>query len=422
MIAISAATSIGQQNSRRLSWGWRVSLSVTLLMAGLVIAPQQISTRLWQREDAWGVDQALVRETLAPAIQANRYLQRIVIHHEGKQFPATVHYTLDLGLQDAAKAAFEQQGGPDYGVFAALDPDSGRILALVSHRREADNDQNLALRASYPAASVFKIVTAAAAVDLGQASAATELPFNGKTTSLYRRNVLHHRDTKWTRRLPLKTAFAKSVNTVFGRLGLYSVGGTALADYASRFGFGQALDTDLALEPSVTGLDPADDWSVVETAAGYTRTTTLSPVHGALLAASAANGGHLLPATLVDTIVDDNGLIIYDRGNLGGHAIISPHTAAEIRTMLRETVQAGSARSSFAGFFHGAMAQVEVGGKTGSLSGLDPQGRYDWFVGYATAGPKKLAYAALCINRDFWYVKSAFIARKAIEHYFGTVD
>jgi beta-lactamase class D len=90
--------------------------------------------------------------------------------------------------------------------------------------------------------------------------------------------------------------------------------------------------------------------------------------------------------------------------------------------MLRETVQAGSARSSFAGFFHGAMAQVEVGGKTGSLSGLDPQGRYDWFVGYATAGPKKLAYAALCINRDFWYVKSAFIARKAIEHYFGTVD
>jgi len=64
VIAISAATSIGQKNSRRLSWGWRLSLSITLLVAGLVIAPQQISTRLWQREDVWGVDQALVRETL----------------------------------------------------------------------------------------------------------------------------------------------------------------------------------------------------------------------------------------------------------------------------------------------------------------------------------------------------------------------
>ena len=43
---------------------------------------------------------------------------------------------------------------------------------------------------------------------------------------------------------------------------------------------------------------------------------------------------------------------------------------------------------------------------------------YDWFVGYAQRGDRKLAYAALCINQEKWRVKSAHVARKAIEHYF----
>ncbi|GIS91646.1 MAG: hypothetical protein CM1200mP20_16870 [Pseudomonadota bacterium] len=59
------------------------------------------------------------------------------------------------------------------------------------------------------------------------------IPFNGKTTSLYRKNVLHHKNNKWTRHLPLSASFGKSVNTVFGRLGLEYVGGEGLLDYAT---------------------------------------------------------------------------------------------------------------------------------------------------------------------------------------------
>ena len=75
-------------------------------------------------------------------------------------------------------------------------------------------------------------------------------------------------------------------------------------------------------------------------------------------------------------------------------------------------------KKSFQGFSRGAYENVEVGGKTGSLSGLNPKGRYDWFIGYAQLGDKKLAFASLCINEAYWYVKSSYIARKAVEHFF----
>ena len=68
------------------------------------------------------------------------------------------------------------------------------------------------------------------------------------------------------------------------------------------------------------------------------------------------------------------------------------------------------------------MKTVEGGGQTGRLPGGNPRGRYDWFVGYAQKNGRNLAFAAMCINEEFWYVKSAYVARKAIEHFFSESD
>jgi hypothetical protein len=64
---------------------------------------------------------------------------------------------------------------------------------------------------------------------------------------------------------------------------------------------------------------------------------------------------------------------------------------------------------------------VEVGGKTGSLTGLEPRGKYDWFVGYAQHGGQKIAISALTIHGKLWRVKSSYLARRAIEQYFKGV-
>ena len=404
-------------SSRRLTFAWLVPMWLMLLVAGLVVAPQNLGTKSWQRQEIWGVDRPLVRHTLARAISANRYPQKITIRRGSKNYPATIQYTIDPELQNTVTQVFNHFD-PDYGVFVALDPNNGEILALVNHRRDGNNSENLALKASYPAASVFKIITAAAAIDIGKANANTVIPFNGKTTSLYRKNVLEHKDNQWTRRPPLSSAFAKSVNTVFARLGVRFVGGKTLLAYAEAFGFRQDLGADFTLEASAIDLDPTDDWSIAESAAGYTRTTTLSPVHGAVIAAAAVNGGHRVQPTLVRTIVGEDGLILYEAKTTTGKKIVKADTAKELQSLMQQTVINGSARTSFKNFARGTMEAVNVGGKTGSLTGETPAGRYDWFVGYAEKNGRKLAFAAMCINRKVWYVKSATVARKAVEHFF----
>ncbi len=414
---MSDPVQISFMSRRRLSFAWLAPMWLMLLVAGLVVAPQNLGTKSWQRQEIWGVDRPLVRHTLARAISANRYPEKITIRRGSKNYPATIQYTLDPQLQNTVAQVFNHFD-PDYGVFVALDPDNGEILALVNHRRDGNNSENLALKASYPAASVFKIITAAAAIDIGKANANTVIPFNGKTTSLYRKNVLEHKDNQWTRRLPLSSAFAKSVNTVFARLGVRLVGGKTLFAYAEAFGFRQNLGADFRLEASAIDLDPTDDWSIAETAAGYTRTTTLSPVHGAVIAAAAVNGGRRVQPTLVRTIVGEDGLILYEAKTTPGKTIINAGTAKELQSLMQQTVINGSARTSFKNFALGTMEAVNVGGKTGSLTGDTPAGRYDWFVGYAEKNGRKLAFAAMCINRKVWYVKSATVARKAVEHFF----
>ena len=153
-------------------------------------------------------------------------------------------------------------------------------------------------------------------------------------------------------------------------------------------------------------------------ASGYTTRNTLSPLHGAALAATAANGGNLVAPALVQAIIGPNGVPLYWREQPAKSRVMSERTARQLKKMMRATVVSGSAKRSFSGFNRGALKDVVIGGKTGSLTGFAPQGKYDWFVGFAEMGERKIAYAALCINKKRWYVKSTRLARELLEFYF----
>ena len=145
----------------------------------------------------------------------------------------------------------------------------------------------------------------------------------------------------------------------------------------------------------------------------------MSPVHGAVIGAVAANGGQLVQPSVVRRIVNDEGLILYALDTAPKTPVVRDQTAGDLKVLMQATVTKGSASKSFKKFFRHDMKTVEVGGKTGSLTGENPRGRYDWFVGYAQKNGRNLAFAAMCINEEFWYVKSAYVARKAIEHFFS---
>lgn len=349
----------------------------------------------------------------------NEFPTRLDIDVQGYEFPLQLEYTLDPGLQ-AEMVKWLDRYDPDFAVAVAIDPDSGRILALTTHVSDGRPLGNLAMSSAFPAASVFKIVTAAAALDMGKLNPQSVVPFNGKSTTLYKQNVFEHKNNKWTRKPTLSEAFAKSVNTVFGRIGLYTVGPQQLNNYAQRFFFNTRIDTDIAIDPSTTYIPLTDDWAVAEAASGYTNRVTLSPLHGAAVAASMINGGKLMRPYLVDRAYDEQGRLVYkgQPDQLG--LAITPETAKAMQTLMSKTVKMGTARRSYGDFFKGQYADMHVGGKTGSLSGGDLQGRNDWFVGYAYDENRKLAFAILNINLEKWKVKSHYLSRLMIEQYFDS--
>ncbi len=391
------------------------------LFTYLSILPIELAAVRFNRSDLFGIDQLVIAKALTDYARRNQYPDQLNLPGRHQDYQGRLEYTFDNDIQAVLDRLYRRYR-PDYAAFVALDPTTGEVIALFSWDKKRSGLGNLALRSNYPAASIFKIVTAAAALDQGKVEPDTVLPFNGKRSSLYKRQVFRHRDNKWTRRPTLVKAFAESVNPVFARIGVFQLGAQTLHNYAERFGFNQEFDSDLVIQPSTMSLSPDDEWALAEVASGFTRSNTLSPWHGAMLASAAVNNGIMVRPHIVKVVTDEFGLPLYTHEVRTLPPSISPESARKLRRLMRETVQRGSARNGFRGFFRGEFKNIEVGGKTGSLTGSSPKGKNDWFVGYASLNERKIAYASLTVNEERWTVKSAFVARKVIEAYYRSEE
>ncbi len=359
------------------------------------------------------IDKAFLRDALGTYIKAGDFPTQLIYEQQN----IYVNYTLDQDLQNWASERLKRYN-PDYGVFVAIDPDTGKVLAMASNRRDQQQSAGLAFNATYPAASTFKVITAAAAIEEGIATPSTVFAYNGKSTSLYKNQVFTVKENKWTRRLSFKTAFAKSVNPIFGRLGAEGLGEKKLIEYAERFGFNAQFVSDFEFDNGRITIEPGNQWQAAESASGYTRRNTLSPVHGAALAASIANGGKLISPSIVESVTNAQNEVLYSSGQPVMIDILSEKTAHSMQELMRATITEGTGRKSFRKFTKKKFPGVIAGGKSGHLSGKTPKGTYDWFIGYGERNSKKIAYAMLCINKEKWYVKSSVFAREALEHYF----
>lgn len=366
----------------------------------------------------------MTKDQVARAIKDQPTFQRfpseMEVSMDGDKLQAVIEYSFDSRLQEPMEELFRQYK-PDYGAFVALDAATGQVLSMVSFSRRPQ-EENLALKATFPSASVFKVVTAAAAIASRKYTADTIIPFNGRNHTLYKNHVLKTQINRWTRSMTLKEAFARSVNTVFGKVGAFGVGSDDLRAYADRFGFNRPISADFDFEPG-HALIPDDLWGLAESASGFTRDTTMSPLQGALIAAAIANEGVMMEPYLVQSVYKkSDGAKVYSAEPRVATLTVDPKTATEIRAMMNETVRHGTSTGSFRGFFkQRGFAHIDVGGKTGSLTGNKPRGRYDWFVGYANDGMRKIAVAALTVNERFWTVKSSYLARRAIETFYKEV-
>ncbi|MFF6957831.1 penicillin-binding transpeptidase domain-containing protein [Streptomyces sp. NPDC008317] len=312
-----------------------------------------------------------------------------------RQRGGDVHTTIDAAAQRAAYSGLAGRRG----AVAAVDPATGRILALVSSpsydpaalsgtgaavndawtRMNTDTSQPMldrAIRQTYPPGSTFKVVTAAAALQSGKVTdllAPTRSPdpyrLPGSTATLTN-------EGGGCADASMYDAFRVSCNTVFAKLGA-DVGLAGMRAQAQAFGFN---DTRLRIPPSVakSNFDTRMSPDQVALSSIGQFDTTATPLQMAMVAAAVGNGGVLMAPYLVDSVTNHSGATVSADGPRTLHRAMSEGTARQLQQLMEAVVTDGTGTNA-------AIPGVVVGGKTGTAQhGVDNTGTpYAWFISYA---------------------------------------
>jgi penicillin-binding protein A len=330
-------------------------------------------------------------------------------------------YSLDTAVQNGIDRMIKHYR-PNYGAAVVMDPESGRILALVSYRNESVPaiGERLYLRSIFPAASIYKTVTAAAAIETAQYGPQTMVHVTGRNHTLYKFQ-LKKSSASWNERT-FEDAFAYSINPVFARIGMYDVGKKPFERYSRQFGFNEAIPFDLAVDSSRVTVPDDTSYAMAELASGFNRGTTLSPVHGALIAAAVSENGRMPVPHIVDSIYCINdGRCLYRQTPALWKNSMNNNTAHELRNMMNRVAMLGTCRKAFKVLRNCAWSEdLDYGGKTGSLV-VDSLGKIDWFIGFAASKNqpgRRLAVAVVTVHGRLWNVHSSFVGAEIFRKYF----
>jgi cell division protein FtsI/penicillin-binding protein 2 len=269
----------------------------------------------------------------------------------------------------------------------------------------------------YPAASLIKVVTASAALEKGQITAEDEISYRGGIYGITRKGI-HARDGRGVPSMSLEEAIAKSANAVFGKVAVNYVGGDVLADYMAKFGFCQPIPFDLPVEESTCEI-PRDEFNLARTGAGFGE-VYVSPLHMAMIMSAIASSGEMPRPILIERVEDEDGVPLFEAEPSKWRDTVRPETAGALLRMMVKTIEAGTSRRTFGSPESTPLLQdMEVAGKTGSLSGWTPRMHFEWFAGVAPVGDPKLAVAALVVNDHRWKIKGSYVGKEAFNTYFG---
>ncbi|MDR0354266.1 MAG: hypothetical protein LBJ64_00785 [Deltaproteobacteria bacterium] len=219
------------------------------------ISPEAASVRLTGSLEPPEAPRLLTKEELAPFLSPADFFST-----SGEDFQIngpdgeilTVKTALDPDLQ-AQVRKWIRGAGARKAALVVLNPQTGRILAMAGTEARTGN---AVLDSSFPAASVFKMVTASAVLEKTDYTVMTPFAYDGDKHTLYRNNVFKEVD-QGVNEATLKESFAESINAVFGKLGAFSLPPEDLAEMARNFGFNEEIAFELPLAVSSFDLDLA---------------------------------------------------------------------------------------------------------------------------------------------------------------------
>jgi peptidoglycan glycosyltransferase len=329
-----------------------------------------------------------------------------------------VRLTLDPAAQDAAYAGLSGLGEGVRGSVVALEPSSGKVLAMVSlptydpnnlsthdfgdagdtwERLNQDDAQpllNRAIQTTLPPGSTFKVVTAAAAIEAGLYTAEDQVP-GGATyqlplTSGETGEIDNEGRPCGTTRIPFTQAMQQSCNTTFAALA-NEVGAEQLRETAEGFGFNSEYLEDLRPQAESVFPRDADDAELGMTGIGQFEVRA-TPLQMAMVVAGIANGGVVMRPYLVDEVQSADYEVLDKTEPSELSRAVEPQTADDVTDLMVATVEDGTAYTA-------QIQGVTVAGKTGTAQSGDPdQPPYAWFVSFAP--DEDVAVAVVVENAD----------------------
>ena len=274
---------------------------------------------------------------------------------------------------------------PDLGVILVVNTRTNEIIAWgVRRDGKVQNKPDYIGRATFPAASLAKLVTIAAAMESNRYSLNTPIPMIGRHHTLYL-NQLRVPEKYNGPTMELSEAFARSANPPMAIVGK-NVGARRLNAAAAKLGYNKRFPGNAPNASSYTA--PDTGYGLAEVACGFTTSTTLTP---------------LLAAAQVRAVLTKKPLEIPWARDMAPFAPQKPlaldigkfseNTYYGLRESMLRSVTQGTAHKhmSTKNMARKNFEALRLGGKTGSLDGTDPVGRYDWFMGFAEskADPSK---------------------------------
>ncbi len=297
--------------------------------------------------------QYVTEKHLKQAVEANLCGERgvaIVMNvNNGEIYAMAVSGDFDPNEPFALSAADQAK------VDAAEGEERKTLLAALRNRQW----RNKAISDAYEPGSVFKVVTASAALEENLVTTNSTFTCTGITQVSGQRYNCHKHSGHGTQ--TLTQAVSNSCNPAFITIG-QMVGVTSFSKYFEAFGLTSVTGIDLPGETSSIYYPAADMGPVELASASFGQTFKVTPIQLITAVAAVTNGGYLVQPHVLSKVIDNDGHVVQSVSASYRRQVISSETSSTMRTIMEAVVHGGAKNAYVAGY--------RTGGKTGTSEKL----------------------------------------------------
>lgn len=341
---------------------------------------------------------------------------------EKKNMGNNVVSTLNYKLQSTAYDAL----GSNDGAVIAIEPDTGKILTMVSKPdfdpnnisqviEETQNTDsscllNRATQGLYPPGSTFKVLTALEYVRENPAYNSYSYECTGEDE--FDGVSIHCYNDKVHGLVDLEHSLAYSCNTSFSNIGS-TLNMDSLRSLCEAFLYNKELPYDgYSSKSSFVMNSKKESYLIPQTVIGQ-GDTLVTPLHNALIMCTIANGGVLMKPYMIDRIESCDGDVVKRFSKKVYGKIIDSSEAGLLTELMSGVTEYGTASSYFAD------ASYTIAGKTGTAEFNENKDSHSWFVGFSNVDNPDLVVCVIVENASTTGASASSIARTIFDAYYS---